>query len=431
MTNRTRLPQGCWVTTFSSSRLALGADLGIHGGRIQARHRQLAFTSRGLLADALRPGPFWTTVSVLPEAEHERSPRHSRWDRHVVAQSLFKDVLIKERIRADRFEEPFMLLLVELNRHPGGWPAAHSVWTDAIEALTEAAGETAVLGWLEEQRVLGAIVSDISGAYPEALLRRQLARHLDADTAARFSVRTQVYSPDAPRPEEWGVVDPFLLQQRSTGQRPPAHYKVKRALDVAGSLALLVVLSPLFLLIAALLKLTSPGPVLFRQTRVGQMASPFTMLKFRTMRVDADHAIHHDFVTSFIKSSAQLHPAGRKALFKLTNDPRVTPLGRILRKTSLDELPQLLNVLRGDMSLVGPRPPLPYEVEQYRRWHWRRVMDARPGITGLWQVTGRSRTTFDEMVRLDLRYVRTCSLWTDVKILAATPLAVISGRGAQ
>jgi lipopolysaccharide/colanic/teichoic acid biosynthesis glycosyltransferase len=114
----------------------------------------------------------------------------------------------------------------------------------------------------------------------------------------------------------------------------------------------------------------------------------------------------------------------------MMNDPRVTPIGHFLRKTSLDELPQLWNVLRGDMSLVGPRPPVPYEVEQYKPWHCRRVVDAKPGITGLWQVTGRSRTTFDEMVRLDLRYARTQSLWTDIKILLATPAAVIAGKGA-
>jgi len=117
-------------------------------------------------------------------------------------------------------------------------------------------------------------------------------------------------------------------------------------------------------------------------------------------------------------------------VFKIVNDPRVTRVGRLLRKTSLDELPQLLNVLRGDMSLVGPRPPMPYEVAQYKAWHYRRVVDAKPGMTGLWQVTGRSRTTFDEMVRLDLRYARKCSTWEDIRILLATPRAVISGKGA-
>jgi lipopolysaccharide/colanic/teichoic acid biosynthesis glycosyltransferase len=133
-------------------------------------------------------------------------------------------------------------------------------------------------------------------------------------------------------------------------------------------------------------------------------------------------------VTQFIQGGADA--AAAPGVFKLTNDSRITPIGELLRKTSLDELPQLWNVLRGEMSLVGPRPPIKYEVDQYKAWHRRRVLDVKPGLTGLWQVTGRSRTTFDEMVRLDLRYARTCSPWTDLKILLATPRAVIAGKGA-
>ncbi|MGB2714035.1 MAG: sugar transferase, partial [Vicinamibacterales bacterium] len=152
-------------------------------------------------------------------------------------------------------------------------------------------------------------------------------------------------------------------------------------------------------------------------------------LKFRSMHVNADSKVHQQYVTQFIKSAGQAD-AGKSQVFKLTNDPRITPLGHMLRKTSLDELPQLWNVLRGDMSLVGPRPPLFYETEQYQAWHWRRVLDAKPGVTGLWQVAGRSRTTFDGMVRLDLRYLKTRSLWTDIKILLATPAAVFTGKGA-
>jgi lipopolysaccharide/colanic/teichoic acid biosynthesis glycosyltransferase len=206
---------------------------------------------------------------------------------------------------------------------------------------------------------------------------------------------------------------------------------IKRGLDVAGSLVLLVALGPLLFLLGALVKLTSRGPVFFGQERVGQRMKPFTVLKFRTMYVNADPKLHRDYVTDFIKkSSSQGLTADENRIFKLTNDPRVTFAGRILRKTSLDELPQLWNVLRGDMSLVGPRPPIPYEVEQYKPWHCRRVLEAKPGITGLWQVTGRGRTTFDDMVRLDLRYARTRSLRTDLKILLATPRAVISGKGA-
>jgi exopolysaccharide biosynthesis polyprenyl glycosylphosphotransferase len=200
----------------------------------------------------------------------------------------------------------------------------------------------------------------------------------------------------------------------------------KRLLDLAGSLALLIALAPVLLVVAALVKLTSPGPVFFRQQRVGENASPFTMLKFRTMRVNCDSAAHREYVSQFIKAGK----AADGGVYKMTHDPRITPVGRFLRKTSLDELPQFINVLRGDMSLVGPRPPLSYEVEQYKAWHCRRVLDAKPGITGLWQVTGRSRTTFDEMVRLDLRYAKSSSVWTDIKILLATPGAVVSGRGA-
>jgi lipopolysaccharide/colanic/teichoic acid biosynthesis glycosyltransferase len=148
------------------------------------------------------------------------------------------------------------------------------------------------------------------------------------------------------------------------------------------------------------------------------------------MYVNSDPSLHCEFVTWFITSSQQANPQGHLGSFKLANDPRVTPIGGILRKLSLDELPQFWNVLGGEMSLVGPRPPLAYEVEQYKSWHARRL-EIKPGITGLWQVRGRSRTTFDEMVRLDLQYAKTCSFWTDVKILLATPRAVVSGKGAR
>jgi lipopolysaccharide/colanic/teichoic acid biosynthesis glycosyltransferase len=201
-------------------------------------------------------------------------------------------------------------------------------------------------------------------------------------------------------------------------------------MDIFGSLALLIILSPLLLAIAGLVKLSSRGPVLFRQLRIGQMLKPFMMCKFRTMYANADPGIHHNYVSWFISSSGKAQDKEKNTFFKLTNDPRITPIGSFLRKTSLDELPQLWNVLRGEMSLVGPRPPLWYEVQQYKPWHRNRVLEAKPGITGLWQVSGRSRTTFDEMVRLDLRYARKQSLWTDIKILLATPMAVISRKGA-
>jgi lipopolysaccharide/colanic/teichoic acid biosynthesis glycosyltransferase len=347
------------------------------------------------------------------------------------------DCLIRERKRADRCNQPCVLLLVETNAGLG--PDSSAIWEATIGALAVAKRETDVLGWFEGRAVLGVILpeiraSDVANACEglDARVRRELAKRLDAQTISRLSIRLHVH----PEPRPGGAdglwpVDPFLYPELRSGQdRGTIYDAIKPGLDVIGSLILLVVLSPLLLLIATLVKMTSCGPVFFRQARIGQMMKPFTMFKFRTMYVGADYKIHHEFVSSFIKASGQVHEPSKNGFFKLANDPRVTSVGRILRKTSLDELPQLWNVLRGDMSLVGPRPALPYELAEYKPWHRQRVLEAKPGITGLWQVAGRSRTTFDEMVRLDLRYARTRSLWTDIKILLATPAAVISGKGA-
>ncbi len=325
-------------------------------------------------------------------------------------------------------------MLVSLtNRHtdsPSRWPAV-------IEALATSKRETDVVGWFVEGAVLGLILPEIASRDEstvrriEARLRRELAQHLSGELAATLSMQLHVHPELAgKRDQALAPIDSLLPDLRWRHARMTAYSVPKRVLDVAGSVALLLLLSPLFALIAALVKLSSRGPVFFKQPRIGQMAQPFTMLKFRTMYVNADHALHHDFVTRFITSSDELREPGKEAPFKLANDPRVTPVGRVLRKLSLDELPQIWNVLVGEMSLVGPRPPLSYEVEKYQPWHRRRIFEVKPGVTGLWQVAGRSRTTFDEMVRLDLRYARTCSLWTDIKILLQTPGAVISGKGA-
>jgi lipopolysaccharide/colanic/teichoic acid biosynthesis glycosyltransferase len=246
-------------------------------------------------------------------------------------------------------------------------------------------------------------------------LQQTAGRCLPLADARSCSLTVDVYSPHSePRRETQDRLGPVS----------------KRLLDIVASTACLVAFSPVFVIVAALVKLTSAGPVFFRQQRLGEAGRPFLMLKFRTMHVNADHKIHQQYVEKFIETSAT-SGKGTNVVFKIVNDPRVTPVGHFLRRLSLDEFPQFWNVLIGEMSLVGPRPPLPYEVARYKGWHWRRVVEAKPGITGLWQVEGRSRTTFDEMVRMDLRYVKKCSLWTDLKILLATPRAVISGKGAH
>lgn len=204
---------------------------------------------------------------------------------------------------------------------------------------------------------------------------------------------------------------------------------LKRSMDIAGSLVALTLSAPLFVVVALAIKLTSAGPVLFRQERVGLHGRHFVMLKFRSMYLASDSSIHEQYIDRLIAGTLGVSGANTTPVYKLADDPRVTPFGRLLRRTSLDELPQFVNVLTGAMSLVGPRPPIPYEVDRYAAWHMQRLA-VKPGITGLWQVGGRSRLTFDDMVRLDIWYATSWSLWLDVKILLQTLRAVVSGRGA-
>jgi lipopolysaccharide/colanic/teichoic acid biosynthesis glycosyltransferase len=202
-----------------------------------------------------------------------------------------------------------------------------------------------------------------------------------------------------------------------------------RAFEIAFSGLLLAVLSPLLVLIAIAVRLDSPGRVMFRQVRLGRRARPFRMYKFRTMRRDADSSLHADFVREMIRGRDISAGEDEARIYKIHPDPRVTRVGRLLRRTSLDELPQLINVLRGDMTLVGFRPPIPYEVDNYPDWYHRRF-DGRPGITGLWQVSGRNERSYEEMVRLDIEYINRRSVLSDLRVLARTVGAVLGGRGA-
>ncbi|MBI5649254.1 MAG: sugar transferase [Chloroflexi bacterium] len=206
---------------------------------------------------------------------------------------------------------------------------------------------------------------------------------------------------------------------------------IKRVSDSLAVAVGLILIAPLLALVALWIKLDSPGPIFYRQERIGENGRVFAMFKFRSMRVNADAELHKTHITRLITENltpAQVGSNGNGTL-KLEADPRITRVGKWIRKTSIDELPQLFNVLRGEMSLVGPRPPIAYEVELYQDWH-RRRFEAIPGITGLWQVRGRNLVSFDEMVRMDLEYIQHQSVWLDLKILLQTPLAVLRGRGA-
>jgi len=226
----------------------------------------------------------------------------------------------------------------------------------------------------------------------------------------------------------------------SGGRESTFYYYGKRLMDLVLATLLLVFCFPLMLLIAILIKLDTPGPVFFVQERVGARrrseggrttwkVENFCVYKFRSMVADADQSVHQAHIKAFVEGSIQTTGMDRSE-FKLKDDPRVTRIGRILRKTSLDEVPQLFNVIKGEMSLVGPRPVPTYEVAEYQAQHHERLA-ALPGITGLWQVKGRSQVSFEEMIAMDIDYVRSRSLWLDIKVLFLTVPAVLSGRGAD
>jgi exopolysaccharide biosynthesis polyprenyl glycosylphosphotransferase len=260
-----------------------------------------------------------------------------------------------------------------------------------------------------------------------------LRDHLSLEQFNRVSFSFHVF------PEEWDKDSKkpsnpvFYPDSGKRGNKRQIAGALKRAIDMLGSILALILLAPVFLTIALAVKMSSKGPVFFRQRRIGQNGRPFVFYKFRSMFVGNDASVHKEYVKKLIAGKAERNGSNNNGhgVFKLTSDSRITRIGAFLRRTSLDELPQFYNVLKGEMSLVGPRPPVPYEVENYDLWHRRRVLEAKPGITGLWQVSGRSRVTFDEMVRLDLRYARSWSPWMDIKILIRTPLAVVSGEGAH
>jgi lipopolysaccharide/colanic/teichoic acid biosynthesis glycosyltransferase len=355
----------------------------------------------------------------------------------VLSETQFRAALRWERRRTERSERPFLLVLASL-----GMVTANDSKTASLENLASALAasirETDIIGWHQQDGVLGAIFTELGTSEMSAILtaieKRVLAvmdERLIANDRDEISL-TFHFFPDDSKQEEHSVRR-LRAEVYGEQQPKPVAQGVKRIIDVAGSVAALILLSPALLAISLLIKLTSEGPVLFRQPRIGQHGKEFTFLKFRSMYANTDAALHKEYVSHFIAGKAQMRESadGKTSAYKVIDDPRITPLGRFLRRMSLDELPQLINVLKGELSLVGPRPPLPYEFACYHLWHLRRIVEVRPGITGLWQVDGRSRTSFDEMVRLDLRYATRWSLWLDFLILLRTPGAVLSGDGAH
>lgn len=353
--------------------------------------------------------------------------RHSRFT-EILPLPHFLGHLRRERLRADRSKGPLSIAVFCFDDTGDGFTDQRT--QRFLDYLETAVRETDILGYVGQGRIaLLLLDTDAEGrkAYVRKLLDGQRDLPVSVLTGTypdQIFQRLMAENPDHQEP------DPFFLDLAACRHR--SGYALKRTLDIIGAVVGIALFSPLMLLAALAIKTTSPGPIIFRQTRLGENGHPFVFYKFRSMSCDADDQIHRDYVASLIAGSNQAINQGNAEapLYKLKSDPRVTWIGRLLRKTSMDELPQFFNVLKGDMSLVGPRPPLPYEVEKYQSWHLRRIFEMKPGITGLWQVEGRSRTSFDDMVRLDLEYIRKCSLGLDLKILLKTFKVVLQCVGA-
>lgn len=357
-------------------------------------------------------------------------------DSSLFSEEMFARLLCLERKRAERSGRRFALMLLD-----AGTPmqADSRVLERLAVALSLSTRETDIWGWSETGSVIGVILTEIGDVETGVLRKMMLAKvhsavqtNLEPNQISDVHITLHVFPDDDGSGNGNSGLQLELypdLSRKSPATR--AARLVKRTIDIAGSLAALIFLSPLFIGIAAAIKLGSRGPIMFKQERVGQFGKRFTFLKFRSMYVNNDSKIHQEYVKRLIAGKGNLKQSdGNGGVYKLKNDPRITPIGKFLRETSLDEIPQFINVLRGDMSLVGPRPPIPYEIEVYDIWHRRRFLEVQPGITGLWQIMGRSKLKFEEMVRLDLRYAKHWSLAMDLRILLRTPFVVLFGKDA-
>ncbi len=356
-------------------------------------------------------------------------------------ESGFSRMLYLERKRTERSRRPFLLMLLNIE----GLSSSSENSSPAKEigaALSSCIRETDIKGWYERGKIIGIIFTELNSideiVKEKIFLKIQdrLCAAIGGEKVEKIKVSYHVFPESNGEPEkdrQWFNCSLYPEITKKTPVKKVPLY-LKRGMDLVGSLFGLIVLSPALLVISLGVKLTSRGPVLFKQERVGQWGQTFTFLKFRSMYENSDESRHKEYVTKFITHANGAPSCGDplqgQVIYKITNDNRITALGNFLRRTSLDELPQFVNVLKGEMSLVGPRPPIPYECEVYDLWHRKRMLEMKPGITGLWQVEGRSQRTFDEMVRLDLRYINEWSLWLDLKILLKTPWVMVTGSGA-
>jgi len=360
-------------------------------------------------------------------------------ERAVVNEETFRRMISIERKRTERSRKPFLLMLLDTGNHQNSKKSGKAL-DKFLSAMLASIRETDVTGWYKNQGTIGVLFTELAIDDKNSILSTILTKvsttlqdNLTFEQFNQISVSFHFFPDDWDDDISGPANNPTLYPDLSSRESSRWFLNAtKRMVDIVGSIIALIICMPLFLIIALAIKASSKGPVFFRQQRVGRCGKSFTFLKFRSMHVNNDPSVHKRYVTTFIAGQAERNPSSRNGsgAYKLTNDDRITRVGNLLRTKSLDELPQFLNVLRGDMSLVGPRPAIPYEVAAYQTWHRHRVLEVKPGITGIWQVNGRNRVKFDDMVRLDLRYAKAWSPWLDIKILMCTPRAVLMGDGA-
>ncbi len=361
---------------------------------------------------------------------------NNKWD--FCDEPVFRSKLTKERKRAERSLRPFLLVLVTLKDtfFQAGKNSSAAGCLGLIDTICQKTRDTDIRGWYNRGRVVGVICTEVCPESSKLIIdkiQRQMGNGQYQDCV---EICFHLFSEHSNGQTGAGgsCHIPLCFYPNEDYYNKRSYLFAKRTYDILGSILALVIFSPLFGLIALLIKIDSPGSVFFVQERIGIGGQPFKFYKFRTMYQSMDDSIHREYVAKLIGGSVgkqdESDTQGRKKIYKIEDDPRVTPVGKFLRKSSLDELPQFLNVFKGEMSLVGPRPAIPYEFEHYQLWHRRRVMEYKPGITGLWQVEGRSTTTFDSMVRMDLRYCNSCSLIQDIKLLLKTPVTLMGAEGA-
>ncbi len=352
---------------------------------------------------------------------------------NICGEKEFLHILARERARAERSAHRFSLVVFET----GTGEKSNNAQSHLLGELSSRMRATDEAGWLRQNRV-GAILHN-ANTHNALTFANDIHASLNAD-GIQLPFKVYSYPPeekgnDSDRDTSENPGPKSNAGQRISHESPEEELHQlyakktpigKRCLDLFGSILGLVLLAPLFILLWAVIKTVSPGPAFYKQTRIGLGGRQFTLLKFRTMEVNADTTRHRKYLASLIQGEKTQRSCAQ-AMAKLDDIDcsHIIPFGKLIRKTYLDELPQLINVVLGDMSLIGPRPPIPYEVAEYQLWHTDRL-DTTPGMTGLWQVSGKNQLSFEQMVRLDIRYIRQQSCWLDLKILLMTPVAIAS-----